>query len=385
MLPYAAMICTVAVLSGVLNVRGHFALPAAAPIVLNVFNIAALVIGVRYLQLSDLPLIYLVSVSVLAAGLLQLVAVGAAMRWLAFAPVLNADWRNPGVRKVISLMAPMALGLSAVQVNTLLDNVIAYLFIVTDGERDGPTVLGYAQVLYQLPLGVVGISIATAIFPVLSARAAAGDSEGLAQSVERGVRLALFIALPSTIGLILIATPLVSMLYERGEFNPADTPRVAGTLLFYSLGLAAYFTQHIVVRAFYSLHDSSTPARSAGVMVIVNLAMNLVLVRLLQERGLALSTATCASVQVIWLGHVLRRSVPQIRWRRIGPGLLRTLVASGIMAAGLLILDQLLLGWQFGATFRVAAAVSVGCVVYGLSAAALRIPELYELIGRLRR
>lgn len=386
-LPYAALICMVAVIGGALNVRGHFAAPAAAPILLNVANIVAVLVGATYLGLAERPLIYLVCISVLAAGVLQLAFTAWALRWVSFVPRLNLAWRDPNVRRVIALMAPTALGLSAVQISALADNIIAYLYIIEDGKRIGPAVLGYAQILYQLPLGVFGISIATAIFPLLSARAAAGDRAGLAESFERGVRLSLFIALPASIGLILIARPLVAAILQRGEFDADDALRVAATLVFYSFGLSAYFAQHIVVRTFFAMQDSKTPARTAGVMVVVNLAMNLALVQVMQEQGLALSTAICATLQVAWLAMILHRRLPVIRWSNIASGGLRMLAASGIMGGVLATIGRFtpLGSADIGAATRTIVAVAAGGLIYALCARLFQLDEFVQIVGRLRR
>jgi putative peptidoglycan lipid II flippase len=379
LMPYMALICTAAVASGVLNVRQHFAVPAAAPTILNVVMIVALVGGALLGGLTQASLMYLVCGGVLLAGVIQVGITGVALRRASFFPTFGGTWRDPQLRRVFVLMAPMALGLSAVQINTLMDSVIAYLFIREGGERVGPAVLGYAQFLYQLPLGVFGISLATAIFPILSSKAAEGDRVGMADVFERGIRMSLFLALPSSIGLIFVAHPLVATLYQRGEFDASDTQRVASTLVYYSLGLAAYFAQHIVIRTFYALQESRTPARVAVYMVALNLAMNLSLVFVMEERGLALSTSVSATVQVIWLLAKLRRVLPEIGWVRLGLGLTRTVLATAVMAVVLWILTAtgLSIHRLVGrSVFELAILVGAGLAVYYLAARVLKIEEL---------
>ncbi len=379
MMPYMVLICTAAVASGVLNVRQHFAIPAAAPTILNVVMIVALLGGALLGDLTQPSLMYWVCGGVLLAGVLQVVITGAALHRVSFFPTFGGTWRDPQVRRVFALMGPMALGLSAVQINTLMDSVIAYLFVFEGGERVGPAVLGYAQFLYQLPLGVFGISLATAIFPLLSTKAAQGDRLGMAEVFERGVRMSLFIALPSSIGLIFVAHPLVATLYQRGEFDAADTQRVAATLVYYSLGIAAYFAQHIVVRTYYALQDSRTPARIALYMVALNLVMNLSLVFVMEERGLALSTSISATVQILWLLARLRRVLPEVGWTRLLLNLSRTVLATAAMAVALWILtssglsvDRLV--GQSG--IQLLILVVTGVAVYLLAARVLRVEEL---------
>lgn len=387
LMPYMGLICTVAVGSAVLNVRRHFAAPAAAPMLLNIGIIASILAGALWAGLTGTRLMIAVCAGVLIAGVIQVVATAVALRAVSFFPIFGVRWRDPRIRAVGALMAPMILGLSAVQINSLVDYLIAYLFITQDGERIGPAVLGYAQYLYQLPLGVFGIALATAIFPVLSQKATEGDRAGLAEVLGRGIRLSLFVALPASVGLMFVASPLVATLYQRGAFDAADTQRVAGTLLFYSIGIAAYFTQHILVRAFYAMHNSQTPARVALAAVAVNFTMNLALVFVLQERGLALATAVCAAIQVSWLSVILARDIPEIDWRRIGRAVARMLLATGIMAGMLTILVWTALAGDWIAAnppARLATLVIAGVATYALAAHVLRISELGAVLRRGR-
>ncbi|MEK6798191.1 MAG: murein biosynthesis integral membrane protein MurJ [Planctomycetota bacterium] len=382
LLPYGPLICAVAVAGGVLHVRGHFAVPAAAPSLLNLLMLSAMVGGGWYGGLSGRSLMYVVCAAALAAGLLQLAATLVALRFESLFPTLAWSWHDPQLRRVFSLMLPMALGLSAIQISTLMDSLIAYWFVIEDGQRVGPAVLGYAQFLYQLPLGVFGISIATASFPVLSARAAAGDYHGLAEVFERGVRLSLFIALPSSVGLAFIARPLVAALYQRGEFDVSDTARVSATLVYYSMGIAAYFVQHMVARTFYALHDSRTPARVAAATVALNLVLSLILVFPMEERGLALATSICAVVQVCWLIRVLMGRMAQIAWARLGEVVVRMALAAAVMLAALVLVSLRGVGpriWGDMASVQVVVLVVVGAASFGVAGRLLGLEELREI------
>ena len=379
LLPYMLLICTVAVAGGVLNVRRHFFTPAAVPVILNVSVILGTVLGANWWGLSGVPLLHVACVSVLVGGVIQMMAIGVALKWIRFFPRFGGPLDRTRVRAVGVLMAPMVLGLSAVQLNALGDHVIAYLFVVEAGEAVGPAVLGYAQCLYQLPLGVFGIAIATAIFPILSQRAAGGDRTGTAAVLSRGIRLALFIALPSTVGLMFVATPLVGAVFEHGAFDAGRTGRVAGTLTFYSLGLVAYFIQHLLVRTFYALHESRTPARIAATMVVVNLTMNLTLVFQMEERGLALATSICAILQTIWLGVALRRRLPELAWRDIASGAVKVCIATAVMGAALALLTippvgPAIIEWRRIAVL--ALYIAVGVVFYAAAAWMLRVDEM---------
>ena len=389
LLPYMPLICLTAVAGAALNVRRHFAMPAASPVILNVCIVVGTLLGARLLGLEGHGLMIVVCLSILVAGAGQLASSVYVLRRESFSPVLTWRFGDSRIRGVFRLMGPMVLGMSAVQLNTLADYLIAYLVVSADGVRVGPAVLGYAHYLYQLPLGVFGISLATAVFPDLASKASTDDREGLARTVTHGLQVAVFMALPASVGIGFVAGPLVKALYERGEFEAASTQRVASTLVFYSLGLAAYFALHILVRTFYALQDSRSPARVAGIMVIVNFAMNLALVFVLEERGLALATSICAFVQSLWLGRLLGRRLTELSWRPFWRGVSRTGTATLFMGVVLACLSQ----GAFGGTVASSAAsmpavvqlgvlVIAGAMAFALAAWSLGCPELHTLRGR---
>jgi putative peptidoglycan lipid II flippase len=387
LLPYMILICVAALLGGVLNVLGRFGVPAFAPVLLNVAIIVAAWIASRGMGLSDRAAMMTVSLAVLGAGVAQLLLVLAALRRVGFVPVPALDWGDARVARIIRLMAPMVLGLSVVQINSLTDYLIAYVVVTVDGVRIGPAVLGYAQYVYQLPLGVFGIALATAIFPVLAECKAAGDRQRLAAVFTRGLKLSMFIALPACAGLLVVADVLVSALFERGAFGPSDTVRVSGTLMCYSLGMAAYFSQHVVVRTFYALEDSRTPSRVAMVIVVLNLSLNLALVFRFEERGLATATAVTAFVQVSWLLRRLRPLLPEVDWRSIGRSVFQAAIACLAMTAALVALrhpaiaEGLLGGRPIP---RLAVMVPLGVGVFAGAARLMRMEELGALVGRAR-
>lgn len=384
LIPYMPIICTVAVAGGVLNVRGHFATPAAVPVLLNVCVISATLWGGYGLGLTSTALLKFVCYGVLLGGLCQLVVTFAALRLVRFFPRLQRPLFMPQVRSVFTLMSPMVLGLSAVQINAAMDYLIAYFFITVDGEQVGPAVLGYAQYLYQLPLGVFGIAIATAVFPALSMLASQQKWDQVVQLVQRGLRMGFIIAVPSTVGLWLVSIPLVATLYQGQQFDEQATLRVAGTLRFYALGLVPYFAQHILVRAFYAAHDSKTPARIAGTMVAINFTLNLILVFTMEERGLALSTAVCAAIQAIWLGILLSSRYESLSWLSLAASFMRVLIASAMMAASVLVVGYLLPVEAPGErpVIRLIVEVTAGVIAYGFASRWLGLNVWRLVVGR---
>jgi putative peptidoglycan lipid II flippase len=390
MMPYMVLICCVAILSGILQVHRRFSAPAAAPIVLNLCIIAGTLVAGTLLDMPPEKQVFFVAATVLFSGLAQIGLMVPSL--LACGVRLRPAWhiQMPAFRRVFVLMGPMILGLTVTQLNTLLDDLIALAFMTEDGyplAYGSPSFLYYAQRLYQFPLGVLGISLATAIFPKMSDEAGRKDFEALKQTISQGLRVVLFVALPATLGIFLVARPLVSTLFEHGRFTAQDTQVVSWTLCFYAMGLCGYFAQQICTRAYYAAQDSSTPAKSAVLAVCINLVLNLSLIWVLGTAGLAAATAFCSYVQVIFLVRGLRR--------RFGPGLLsglrqtwfKTCCCSGVMALVGVSLIWILngmpqtLGYQ---CVRLAVIVPVAGGVYMMMARVMKVEELSVLTGRRR-
>jgi len=403
MLPFMLFVCLVAILAGLLNVHGHFACPAVAPIILNIIIIVSILLTGWLLKVDARTQLFWVAVAVLVAGILELAIQVPPLRRRGVS--LRPAWEvhSEAFKKIILLMGPMVLGLTATEMNTLADDLIAWWFSGSPEKgqffelwgraieypmwRGSVSHLYYAQRLYQLPLGVLGISLATAIFPVMSADAARRDFEALRKTISKGIRGAVFVALPATVGLIIVARPLISAAFQHGRFARQDTDMVVRTLAFYALGLCGYFSQHILARAFYSMQDSTTPMRSALGAVFVNFVLNLILIWYLGQAGLACATAVCSYLQVVVLVVVLRR--------RLGPAILngvfvtfaKTAAATAFMAAAgvavIVGMRNLPVGRSFDA-LRLAAIVPSAAAAYIVAAKLLRVKMLSMLRGGKR-
>lgn len=391
MLPYMIFVCTVAIMSGILNVHNHFAAPAAAPIVLNLILISSLLLTGWALKIEPQQQVIYIAIAVLIAGLAQIVIQIPPLR--ASGVAIRPAWkiRSDSFKKIIVLMGPMILGLAVTQINTLLDDIIALCFMNERGEPLGygaPSYLYYAQRLYQFPLGVLGISLATAIFPVMSADAARKDFVALTQTMAHGIKTAVFVAIPATAGIFLVAGPLVSAVFEHGEFKSDDTPIVAWTLSFYAIGLCGYFLQQVTTRAFYAMQDSKMPAISALCAVGANIPLNLTLIWFLGTGGLAAATALCSYLQVAILVTVLRKKLGDSILDGLPITLAKTLAATAFMwvsgEAVIIAMSQLPPG-RLSDVLRLAAIVPVAAIAYLLAAKVLRIEELSVLSGRAQR
>ncbi|MBC8378837.1 MAG: murein biosynthesis integral membrane protein MurJ [Planctomycetes bacterium] len=404
MLPYMCLICTVAILAGLLNSHRHFAMPAAAPIVLNLIIISVLCISGWGFKIVPEKQVFLLAVGVLFAGMVQLVM--QIVPLTRHGIVLRPAWhvQTEAFRKIMFLMGPMILGLTVTQLNTLADGVIAKWLSASDQKGETLLWLGrevayparqgavaslyFAQRLYQFPLGVLGISLATAIFPILSAAAADKDENLLRQTIQRGFAAAIFVALPATIGLFLVSRPLTAILYQHGQFGHEDTRQVQMVLIFYSLGLCAYFLQQLVIRAFYSMKDSKWPARTAMIAVAVNIVLNLTLIWPLGVSGLALSTAICSYLQVLILLAILSRKFKFTISKNVLSLSAKTIVATAVMAGAGWGTQKLMSGLashKTGDLLQVVTLVAVCSGVYIIVSRRLGNPMLSLLFGARKK
>jgi len=360
MLPYMPLICLVALIGGALQVKSRFGPPAAAPVLLNLTMIAAILLATHTAVpggLNEQALrraIHIIAVSVLIAGVLQLAWQLTAMLRVERLTVDFSRTAKP-FKKMLWVMLPMVLGLAVFQINVMLDTLIAWGFAPKAG---GPGMLSLfgrqvaypiadagqvvslagAHRLYQFPLGVFGIALATAIFPALAHAAADRSDRGKAHFqtlLHHGLRLSFFIGLPASIGLILVRVPLTRAIFEHGRFDMQDSFRVATILAGYASAVWAYSMTHVLTRTFYAVGDAKTPLRVSMAMVAINLMLNLVLIWPLGAAGLAWSTALSAVFQVLVLLLLVRRHVDTPVDASVFKGWFRTVMLTTLMTAAL--------------------------------------------------
>jgi putative peptidoglycan lipid II flippase len=275
-------------------------------------------------------------------------------------------------------MLPRVLGLAAVQINFLVNTFLA------SGLAGGSlAALNYAWMLMLLPQGIFAMGIATAAFPTFSDLAARGKRRELKETLSATLRLILYLAVPSTVALILLREPLINLLLQRGRFDPSSTATVAWALQFYALGLVAHSALEIVTRAFYSLHDTRTPVVVGVAAMGVNIILSLLLLAPLLHGGLALANSLATVGETAVLLIIIRRRLGGLQ----GSGLLwsatKTVVASLVMAAGLLLYAR----WTAGSHVLVQAggAILVGGILFLLASLVLRSDELAALRTSLKR
>ncbi|MGP1271815.1 MAG: murein biosynthesis integral membrane protein MurJ [Phycisphaerales bacterium] len=388
MLPLMPAVCAVAILGGMLQVRGRFAMPAAAPIVLNACIIAAglacLLVGTDALAAGRI-----IAVSTLVAGALQLAWALAALGGHARFSRAFGLAREPG-RATLRAFLPVVIGMGTLQINTLVDTLLA-MWPVWIGptmfgrpvpmDEASNAIVGFTQRLYQFPLGVFGIAVATAAFPQLARHAT--DPARFSATLGRGIRLSLFIGLPASAGLWLVREDLVRVMFSgAGGFSEDGLARAAAVLAGYACAVWAYSLNHLLIRSFYARDDTATPTRISLAMVAANVVLNLVLIWRFREAGLAWATAVTATLQTLLLGIAARRSAGDTA--SVLPAASRIVIATLCMSAAVFGVPRLFPdsdAWVLGA-WRLAAAVALGGAAYALASWLLRCQEPRWLLSR---
>jgi putative peptidoglycan lipid II flippase len=387
--PFLTMVAVAAALMGMLNSLGHFFIPALSP---AMFNVAIIVMALTLIPIAPslgMQPITIVALATLAGGLGQLVIQWPPLRREGFRyrPVL--DIRDEGLHRVLLLMGPGTIGMAATQINVFVNTVLA------TGQGTGAVSwLDFAFRLMYLPIGLFGVSIATAATPAISRMVAEHDLARIRSTLAGALGLMLFLNVPATIGLMVLARPIVAVIFEHGEFTAADTMATASALQLYAIGLVGYSIVRIISPTFYALQRSRVPVMVSAGSVLVNVALNLALVRVMGYRGLALGTSITAILNAAVQLFLLQREIGGLEGKRIASSLARVLVASAVMGAFTIGADLTLASMMPGETLaaqilRLASAITISLVALVATAQLLRIPEYAEardlVLGKLRR
>lgn len=362
--PYLLFISLVSLLGGILNSLHKFWVNAAAPILLNLVLIAAL-LGFH----ADDPLVTArnQAIGVSVAGLLQLV-------WLAWACRANGVrlrlrlpvW-NPDVKRLLGLVWPAAAGAGAVQINLVISTALAASLLA----QGSVTYIYMADRLNQLPLGLIGIGLGTVLLPTIARQLGAGEHVAAMETQNRGLELALLLTLPAAVALVVCGEPIAAALFGYGKFDANDVARTAEALAAFSLGLPSYILVKVLTPGFYARQDTRTPVRYAMISMAVNLVGNLILIVPLQHIGPPLATAIASTINVLMLYLTLVRRghfTLDARLRRRAPRLVLAALAMGAaLWLGQGMLTPYLNGTWLVRGLAMAALVSAGCLVYGLA------------------
>ena len=377
--PYLLCMALVALLGGMLNVVYRFAAMSAAPVILNLFLIAALLLGERLFDAPGHALVW----GVAAAGVAQLGWLAAACIRAGLAIRLELPTWNPAMARLLRLMLPGVVGGGVTQINIVIGTAIATL--VGEG---AVAYLYYADRLYQLPLGVVGIAIGTALLPLLARQLRGGDAAGAQGSTNRALEYAALLVVPATAALLLIAEPIVTVLFGHGAFTADDRVATAAAVVAFAAGLPAYVGVKILSTGFFARENTATPVRIAVLAMVVNIAASLALIGPLGHVGVALATALAAWLNTALLALGLARAgglAIDARLRRRFPRILGAGAAMGLALWPLdLVLAPALAGAPLARIAALAALIAAGLAVYALAALALGATRWAELRDRAR-
>ena len=295
---YLLLICLAALVSGVLNGLDRYAAAAGSAMLFNVCAISALIWLTPYVATAGHALAW----GVLLSGLVQLGVVLLALRRAGFSLRPRASLLTPQMRLLLRRMAPGLLGAGVTQLNVVIDGIIASLL-----PAGSVSLLYYADRVQQLPLGVIGAAVGTAMLPLLSRQVRAGEANAAADTANRAIEYALVLTLPAALALIVLRVPLIAVLFGRGAFDSmAEIDATAGALAAFAVGLPAFVLVRVLAPCFFARTDTATPVKIGVVAVALNLVLNVAFMRPLQQMGPALATSLAAIFNVVLLGVVLR-------------------------------------------------------------------------------
>jgi putative peptidoglycan lipid II flippase len=329
MFPYIFLISLSALAMGILNSFHRFGAPAFSPIVLNLTVIAFSFLGSLFGDVTRT-----LAVGVVAGGSLQLAIQIPSLLKSGWKIRFKLDFSHPGVRRVAKLMVPVTFGVGIVQVNVLVDTQFAsYL------EEGSVAAIYYADRVMELVLGGYAVAVSTAILPMLSRQAALRQMDELKRTLNFATRIILFMTIPATVGLILLRSQIIEVLFQHGDFDAVSTALTAWALPFFAVGLSAFSMVKIIVPAFYALEDTRTPVKIAFIAMFLNIGLNILFIRPLQNGGPALATSLSAFFNSIALLVIFYRRHGSFGVREIAQSIGKFVACSvvlGIVAYGVI-------------------------------------------------
>ncbi|MBI5862360.1 MAG: murein biosynthesis integral membrane protein MurJ [Rhodocyclales bacterium] len=322
--PYILFMSLVALAAGILNTWSRFALPAFTPVLLNLSFIGMALFAAPWFN----PPILALGWAVVLGGALQLAIQLPALAKIGMLPRFDLAWHDPGVRRVLKLMAPAVLGVSVSQISLLINTIFASFL-----ESGSVSWLYYADRMMEFPAGLLGAALGTILLPSLARTHANGDTTQFSSLLDWGLRLTLLLTLPAALALALLAVPLLATLFQHGAFTAIDVLRTREALVAYSIGLSGLILVKVLAPGFYARQDIRTPVKIALVTLALTQLMNLAFIGWLKHAGLALSIglASCVNAGLLWHGLRQRGAyLPQPGW---GVFLLKLSAALGVLCA----------------------------------------------------
>jgi putative peptidoglycan lipid II flippase len=378
--PYLLFISLVSLMSGVLNSLGKFAAAASTPILLNICLISSIIIFSKYTQTTAHALAWGVS----CAGVIQFIWLLFSCCQSGFRLYLIKPRLTNNIKKMIRRIIPAAVGGGVYQISLLVDTILASLL-----PSGSISFLFFADRVNQLPLGVIGIAAGTALLPLMSRQLRVGDYQGALDSQNRVIEFSLFLTLPATFALLILAQPIVSVLFERGEFDTSSVQATAGALAIYAIGLPAYVIVKALVPGFFAREDTRTPVKIAICALFINIILNLILMGPFLHLGIAFATAISAWCNALALAFILKRRGYFILDTRNRTRLPRILGASALMAGiiffSAMFLNNFLVNETLIKIVTVVILIVGGLIIYCLLAVFLGAVKLEEFRKAIRR
>ncbi len=376
--PYILLISLVAYATGILNSLRHFAVPAFSPCLLNISIITfALIFRKGVTGLAS---------GVLVGGLLQLAAQIPVLYKKGFRLKRPASYRNPAAKTIGRLMLPRVFSSCIYQLNNLVDSIFGSLvWIVGEG---GVAILYFSYRLILFPLGIFTNALSQAILPTLSTHALSESRDKLKQALSWSLRATFFVILPASVALIVLADPIISVLFGGGKFDLYSVHFTAQALLYYSIGLSAYGATRMLQSCFFALKDTRTPAKVAFLALILNIAFNSILIFPLKIAGVALATSVSGIITFFVLAYLLKKKVGDFDCGRIVFSFIRILAASICMGAVCYFVSQrnmVLTGSKLTTLYKLGFVILAGMVSYAGFCFVFGVGELRELWRWIRR
>ncbi len=383
MFPFLIFVALAAIVMGMLNTKGKFFVPAMSS---AFFNLGSIIGGVSLALLFpkfNLPAIAGMAWGTLIGGLLQLLIQLPTLAKTGFVFVPRLKFNDPGLKRILLLMLPATIGLSATQINIFVNTNFA-----SSCAQGSVSWLNYAFRMVQLPIGVFGVAISIAAMPVLAKCAARGDMHGLRQTFTSSLVMVFSLTIPATAGLIILANPIIRLIFEHGRFTPFDTAQTAAALTYYAYGLFAYSAVKIMVPVFYALNNTKYPVIGSFLAVTANILIITLSIDTFQHRAIALSTSCVMILNFLFLGGVLYKKLAGYSLNYIGKGVGKIFCSTAMMVIILWWLKKLAFTLLHGPLYAqlptVLLIILAGALVYGTTLHFLKLPELDTITSKIK-
>jgi putative peptidoglycan lipid II flippase len=375
MFPYLLLVGLGAFAMGVLNSQGRFFAAALGPAMLNVGMIAAVLALARHVDPPVLSLAF----GVLLGGVGQLLIQAPDLKRIGLLVGPSRDLRHPALIRIARLLLPAVFGLAAVQVMVFVNTLLASLLPV-----GSISFLYYADRVMEFPLGIFGIALASASLPAMARQAAARDTAGVAATLNFALRLAAYVSIPATVGLVLLSTPITRVLFQRGRFGPEDTAATAIALIWYAVGLVGFAGARIAAQAFYAVARPGIAVRLGALAIAVNLVAATALMHPMGHAGLACASSIGAYVNLFGLLWAARRDFGRLGGRALAISILRTMAASAPLAVWCVIMLWIAPASSLAPEAAwLAITIAGGAAVFLGASAVVGCPERATLLGVL--